>query len=58
MILVSAKFPVKPEHADSWPEITRDFTEKTNAEEGCLPHALDGKAAESELRSLAYRGRS
>ena len=36
MIFITAKFPVKPEHADAWPEIARDFTEKTNAEEGCL----------------------
>jgi quinol monooxygenase YgiN len=36
MIFITAKFPVKPEHADAWPEISRDFTESTNAEEGCL----------------------
>ncbi|GHG58322.1 antibiotic biosynthesis monooxygenase [Sinomonas cellulolyticus] len=36
MIFISAKFPVKPEHADAWPEISRDFTEATNAEDGCL----------------------
>lgn len=36
MIYISAKFPVKPEHADAWPEISREFTEATNAEEGCL----------------------
>ncbi|WP_045730230.1 putative quinol monooxygenase [Pseudarthrobacter chlorophenolicus] len=36
MIFITAKFPVKPEHADAWPEISRDFTEKINAEEGCL----------------------
>jgi quinol monooxygenase YgiN len=36
MIFITAKFPVKPECADAWPEITRDFTEATNAEEGCL----------------------
>ncbi|WP_374049303.1 putative quinol monooxygenase [Sinomonas sp. ASV486] len=33
---ISAKFPVKPEHADAWPEIAKDFTEATNAEDGCL----------------------
>jgi len=27
---------VKPEHADNWPEISRDFTEACQAEEGCL----------------------
>ncbi|MFB0838897.1 putative quinol monooxygenase [Arthrobacter sp. E44] len=36
MIFITAKFPVKPEHADAWPEISGDFTENTNAEEGCL----------------------
>jgi quinol monooxygenase YgiN len=36
MIFITAKFPVKPEHADNWPEIAREFTDKTNAEEGCL----------------------
>lgn len=36
MIFITAKFPVKPEHADAWPEISREFTDKTNAEEGCL----------------------
>ncbi|WP_341869405.1 putative quinol monooxygenase [Nocardioides euryhalodurans] len=30
------KFPVKPEHADDWVELTRDFTEATRAEEGNL----------------------
>jgi quinol monooxygenase YgiN len=36
MIFIAAKFRVRPEHADSWPEITRDFTEATRAEPGCL----------------------
>ena len=36
MIFITAKFPVKPEHADKWIDITRDFTAATNAEEGCL----------------------
>ena len=36
MIFITAKFPVKPEHADDWPEISREFTEATRAEEGCL----------------------
>ena len=36
MIFITAKFPVKPEHADDWPEISREFTEACNAEEGCL----------------------
>jgi quinol monooxygenase YgiN len=36
MIFITAKFRVAPEDADSWPEITRAFTEATRAEEGCL----------------------
>lgn len=36
MIFITAKFRVKPEHAEAWPQITRDFTEATNLEEGCL----------------------
>lgn len=36
MIFITAKFPVKPEYADAWPEISRDFTDATNAEDGCL----------------------
>lgn len=36
MIFITAKFKVRPEHADRWPEIARDFTEATRAEEGCL----------------------
>ena len=36
MIFITAKFAVKPEHADDWPEIARAFTEATRAEEGCL----------------------
>ncbi|MGN6781636.1 MAG: putative quinol monooxygenase [Marmoricola sp.] len=36
MIFITAKFQVKPEDADRWPEITRSFTEATRAEPGCL----------------------
>lgn len=36
MIFITAKFRVKPEHIDAWPEITREFTEATRAEPGCL----------------------
>jgi quinol monooxygenase YgiN len=36
MIFITAKFRVRPEHADRWPEITREFTDATRAEEGCL----------------------
>ncbi|GGY07347.1 putative quinol monooxygenase [Streptomyces anandii] len=36
MIFITAKFRVLPEHADAWPEITREFTEATRREAGCL----------------------
>ena len=36
MIFICVKFPVKPEHADAWPELTRTFTEAIRAEEGNL----------------------
>ena len=36
MIFITAKFRVKPEDADRWPEISRSFTEATRAEPGCL----------------------
>ena len=36
MIFITAKFLVKPEHADAWAEISRSFTEATRAEDGCL----------------------
>ena len=36
MIFITAKFPVKPEYADDWPDISREFTEATRREEGCL----------------------
>ncbi|MFF0146357.1 quinol monooxygenase YgiN [Amycolatopsis sulphurea] len=36
MIFITAKFLIKPEHADDWPEISRAFTEATRAEPGCL----------------------
>ena len=36
MIFITAKFPIKPEHADDWPRLSRAFTEATRAEDGCL----------------------
>lgn len=36
MIFITAKFPVRPEHADAWPDISRAFTTATRAEPGCL----------------------
>lgn len=36
MIFICVRFPVKPEYADQWPELTRAFTEGTRAEPGNL----------------------
>ena len=36
MIFITAKFRVRPEDADAWPDISRAFTEATRAEAGCL----------------------
>ena len=36
MIFITAKFRVRPEHADRWPEIAGEFTRATRAEPGCL----------------------
>ncbi|TNC24832.1 putative quinol monooxygenase [Amycolatopsis alkalitolerans] len=36
MIFITAKFRIKPEDADRWPEISREFTEATRGEPGCL----------------------
>ncbi|MEU6547257.1 putative quinol monooxygenase [Streptomyces sp. NPDC046859] len=36
MIFITAKFHVLPESADAWPDITREFTQATRAEPGCL----------------------
>ncbi|MCW2714659.1 MAG: Antibiotic biosynthesis monooxygenase [Frankiales bacterium] len=36
MIFITAKFRIRPEDADRWPEIAEDFTRATRAEPGCL----------------------
>lgn len=36
MIFITAKFRVRPEHADDWPSISKEFTEATRGEPGCL----------------------
>jgi quinol monooxygenase YgiN len=36
MIFITAKFRVRPEDADRWPEISAEFTQATRAEPGCL----------------------
>ncbi len=36
MIFITAKFQVRPEHADAWAELARGFTEATRSEPGCL----------------------
>jgi quinol monooxygenase YgiN len=36
VIFITAKFRVRPEHADKWVDLTRGFTEATRAEPGNL----------------------
>ena len=36
MIFITAKFKIRPEHADRWPQIAADFTTATRGEPGCL----------------------
>jgi quinol monooxygenase YgiN len=36
MIFITAKFKVRPEDADRWPEISDAFTRATRSEPGCL----------------------
>ena len=36
MIFITAKFRIKPEDADRWPEITGPFTRATRGEPGCM----------------------
>ncbi|MEV0073121.1 MULTISPECIES: putative quinol monooxygenase [unclassified Amycolatopsis] len=34
MIFITVKWQIKPEYADRWPELSREFTEATRAEPG------------------------
>ncbi|GAB3041855.1 putative quinol monooxygenase [Sediminivirga luteola] len=34
MYFIVVKFQIKPEYADQWPELSREFTEATRAEPG------------------------
>lgn len=34
MILITVKFPLRPEYADQWPQISREFTLATRDEPG------------------------
>jgi quinol monooxygenase YgiN len=36
MIFITAKFKIRPEDADQWPQIAADFTEATRNEPGCM----------------------
>jgi quinol monooxygenase YgiN len=36
LIFITAKFRIRPEHADRWPEIAGPFTEATRSEPGNL----------------------
>jgi quinol monooxygenase YgiN len=36
VIFIAAKFRIRPEHADQWPELSAEFTRGTRSEPGCL----------------------
>jgi quinol monooxygenase YgiN len=36
MIFITAKFRIRPDDADRWPEIAGEFTRATRGEPGCL----------------------
>jgi quinol monooxygenase YgiN len=36
MIFITAKFKIRPEDADKWPQIAAEFTQATRSEPGCL----------------------
>ena len=36
MIVITAKFKVKPESVEAWPQISEAFTQATRSEPGCL----------------------
>lgn len=71
MILITVKFPLRPEVADRWPEISRPFTEATRAEPGnkwfewsrsvedpstyVLIEAFEDDAAETHVNSPHFR---
>ena len=71
MISIVVRFPVKPEHADTWMEHVREFTEATRAEPGnkwflwnrsvedpneyVLLEAFDDDAAEAHVSSEHFQ---
>ncbi len=71
MILICVKWKIKPEYADQWSEITRDFTAATRAEPGnrffewsrslddpnqyVLLEAFDDDAADSHVTSGHFK---
>ena len=36
MIFITARFQVRPQDADQWPQIVAEFTQATRSEPGCL----------------------
>jgi quinol monooxygenase YgiN len=71
MIIINVRFQVLPEHAEQWPELTREFTEATRAEPGnrwftwsrslddrneyVLLEAFDDDAAEAHVGSDHFK---
>ncbi|WP_340538867.1 putative quinol monooxygenase [Nocardioides sp. GXZ039] len=71
MILICVKWKIKPEYADRWPGLAREFTEATRAEPGnrffewsrsledpneyVLLEAFDDDAAEAHVNSEHFK---
>ncbi|WAC54627.1 putative quinol monooxygenase [Gordonia sp. SL306] len=71
MIFIVAKWPVKPEYVEQWPDLVREFTQATRAEAGnkwfewsrsldepstyVLVEAFDDDAAEAHVTSEHFR---
>ena len=63
MIFITAKFQIRPEDADRWPQIAAEFTEATRSEPGCLwfdwsRSVADPERARGAARRLAAAGLS
>jgi hypothetical protein len=55
MISITAKFRVKADHIEDWPNITKAFTEGTRAEPGCLWFEWSQRAWTTQPSSCSWK---
>ena len=55
MIFITAKFQVRPEDAERWPEIAAEFTKATRGEPGCLWFDWRARGARVELTAQDWQ---